>query len=81
VEAMCSSLASNSAHSKKRGETSGEMRSWERIPGDHWSPVGTPFRFTVVAAMVQREVWAGEPIPMETGLGDGPGPGGCSVYF
>lgn len=54
MEAMCSNLASNSAHSKERGEMRGWIRSRQQIPGDHWNPFDTPFMFTaVVAAMVE----------------------------
>ena len=57
VEAISSNLASNSAHSKRRGEISGCARIWQQIPGDHWNPFDTPFRFpVVVAAMVEMGV-------------------------
>ena len=60
MEAMCSSLASNSAHSKRRGETSGEVHRGHQIPGDHWNPVGTPFMFSAVAAAMVEGSKAGQ---------------------
>ena len=55
VEAICSSLASNSAHSKKRGEASRQMRSSQQIPGDHWSAFDTPFIFSIAFAAMVKE--------------------------